>query len=218
METVVLATTDPTALPRALEALAQGRVIAFPTDTVYGVGADPWEPAAVARIYAAKERDAGKPIPLLVAGPDHLWRVVPGLPPVAQALSTAFWPGPLTLVVPRRATLPDIVTAGGPTVGLRMPDHPWTLTLLRAAGGALAVTSANRSGQGDLTTAEAVRRELGGRIPLIIDGGPSPGGVASTVVDCSGPEPRVLREGAIPAAMISAAVQVIRGELEKRET
>src|SRR5205814_3331978 len=105
-------------------------------------------------------------------------------------------------------------TAGSPTVALRMPDHPWTLTLLRAAGGALAVTSANRSGGGDLTTAAAVLSELGGRIPLIIDGGPTPATLPSTIVDVTGPTPRILREGAIPAAILEAALQMIAGELE----
>src|SRR5437762_1535033 len=183
METAILLTSDPAALPRALSTLAAREVIAFPTDTVYGLGADPWEPPAVEKLFAAKERDYGKAIPLLVAGPEHLWRVVPGLPPVAQALTSAFWPGPLTIVVPCRPNLPAIVTAAGPTIALRMPDHPWTLTLLRAAGGALAVTSANRSGAGDPATAADALRELGGRIPLIIDGGLAPGGGACTIVE-----------------------------------
>jgi L-threonylcarbamoyladenylate synthase len=212
MDTQILTTDDPTALPRALEALATGAILAFPTDTVYGVGADPWIVPAVEQLYAAKGRGYDKPIPLLVAGPDHLWRVVPGLPPLAQALSTAFWPGALTLVVPCRPTLPARVTGGGATVALRMPDHPWTLKLLKAAGGALAVTSANQSGHPDPITAADVQRELGGRLPVIIDGGPCPGGVASTIVDVSGPTPRVLREGAIPAALIEAAIQMIQRE------
>ena len=210
MQTLTLSTDDPKALPLALEMLATGGIVAFPTDTVYGLGADPWEEAAVASLFEAKGRDYGKPIPLLVAGPDHLWRVVPGLPPIAQALSTAFWPGPLTIIVPRRPNLPDIVTAGGPTVALRMPDHPWTLKLLRAAGGALAVTSANRSGASNPATAQEVLADLDGRIPLIIDGGPCPSNLASTIVDVSLPIPRVLREGAIPAALIEAALQMIR--------
>jgi L-threonylcarbamoyladenylate synthase len=212
METQVLSTADPQALPLALEMLATGQVVAFPTDTLYGLGADPWETAAVEQLFVAKGRDYGKPIVLLVAGMEHLWRVVPGLPPVAQALASAFWPGPLTIVVPRHPNLPDIVTAGGPTVGLRVPDHPWTLRLLAAAGGALAVTSANRSGQGNPTTAAEVQDELGGRIPLIIDGGPVMGGVASTVVDVSVSPPRVLREGAVPARLIEAALAVIANE------
>jgi L-threonylcarbamoyladenylate synthase len=211
MDTQILTTDDPQALPRALEALATGEIIAFPTDTVYGVGADPWIVPAVEKLYAAKGRDYDKPIPLLVAGPEHLWRVVPGLPPVAQALTTAFWPGALTIVVPRRPELPEVVTRG-PTVALRMPDHPWTLKLLRAAGGALAVTSANQSGQADPITAADVQRDLGGRLPLIIDGGLCPGGVASTVVDVSGPSPRILRAGALPSTVIEAALRVITGE------
>jgi L-threonylcarbamoyladenylate synthase len=212
METRILATDDPQALPLALETLATGQVVAFPTDTLYGLAADPWETAAVEQLFVAKERDYGKPIVLLVAGMDHLWRVVPGLPPVAQALASAFWPGPLTIVVPRHPKLPDIVTAGGPTVGLRVPDHPWALRLLAAAGGALAVTSANRSGQGNPTTAAEVQDELGGRIPLIVDGGPVPGGVASTVVDVSVSPPRILREGAVPAHLIEVALAVIANE------
>ena len=120
----------------------------------------------------AKGRDYGKPILLLVAGLDHLWRVVPGLPPVAQALSIAFWPGPLTIVVPRQPNLPDIVTAGGPTVALRVPDHPWTLQLLQRGRGRAGRDQRQPPGQGNPTTAAEVPDELGGRIPLIIDGGP----------------------------------------------
>jgi L-threonylcarbamoyladenylate synthase len=195
METVLIPSAEPLALERALQVLAAGGLVAFPTDTVYGVGALVFMEAAVESLYAAKGRSLEKAIPVLIGDLKDMGKVAVEVPPLAERLAARFWPGPLTLVVPKHPDLPPAVSSSG-TVGVREPDHPLARTLLVRAG-PLAVTSANRSGASSPTTAEQVLSELGGRIALILDGGTTPGGVPSTVVDCMGPEPRILREGAL---------------------
>ena len=195
MKTDILAAQDPQALRRALVVLCSGGLVAFPTDTVYGVGALAFDNAAVLSIFAAKDRPAEKAIPVLIADPEDLGKVTPEVPQVAARLASRFWPGPLTLVVAKHPHLPEAVSAL-PTIGVRIPDHPVARALLRAAG-PMAVTSANLSGQPSPSTAQAVFAQLGGRIALIIDGGETPGGVPSTVVDCVGAEPRILRQGPV---------------------
>ena len=195
METTVLPADQPDAIRQALEVLNRGGLVAFPTDTVYGVGALAFDSAAVESIYAAKDRPVEKAIPILIGGPEDLDKVTGEIPPMATKLAARFWPGPLTLVVPKHPDLPEVVSAT-PTVGVRVPDHPVARALLRAAG-PMAVTSANISGEASPSTAEEVSRQLNGRIPLILDGGETPGGVPSTVVNCLGPEPVILREGPI---------------------
>lgn len=195
METTVLATNHEEAIPNALTILGLGGLVAFPTDTVYGVGALAFNAAAVESIYAAKDRPVEKAIPILIGGPEDLDKVTGDIPPMAAKLAARFWPGPLTLVIPKHPDLPDVVSAA-PTVGVRVPDHPVARTLLRAAG-PMAVTSANISGKASPRTVEEVSRQLSGRIPLILDGGETPGGVPSTVVNCLGTEPVILREGPI---------------------
>ncbi len=195
MKTDILPAQDPEALARALVVLDGGGLVAFPTDTVYGVGALAFDVDAVMSIYAAKGRPAEKAIPVLIADPDDLGKVTPEVPQVAARLASRFWPGPLTLVVSKHMHLPEAVSAL-PTIGVRIPDHPVARALLRAAG-PMAVTSANLSGQASPSTAQAVLAQLGGRIALIIDGGETPGGVPSTVVDCVGDEPRILRQGPV---------------------
>jgi len=195
METIILPTGNDDTIPLALEILKRGGLVAFPTDTVYGVGALAFDGTAVERIYAAKDRPIEKAIPILIGGPEDLEKVTTDIPPIAAKLAARFWPGPLTLVVPKHPNLPDVVSAG-PTVGVRVPDHPVARALLTAAG-PMAVTSANISGQASPKTAEEVNRQLIGRIPLILDGGETPGGVPSTVVNCLGTEPVILREGPI---------------------
>jgi len=195
VETIILPADREEAIPRALELLKRGGLVAFPTDTVYGVGALAFDAKAVESIYAAKDRPVEKAIPILIGGPEDLDKVTAELTPTAAKLSARFWPGPLTLVVPKHLNLPEVVSAT-PTVGVRVPDHPVARTLLRAAG-PLAVTSANISGEASPRTAEEVNRQLNGRIPLILDGGETPGGVPSTVVNCLGTEPVILREGPI---------------------
>jgi len=195
METKILPADNENAIPRALETLKRGGLVAFPTDTVYGVGALAFDATAVECIYTAKDRPVEKAIPILLGGPEDLDKVTAEIPPIAAKLAARFWPGPLTLVVPKHPNLPEVVSAV-PTVGIRVPDHPVARALLRAAG-PMAVTSANISGQDSPKTARDVSRQLNGRIPLVLDGGETPGGVPSTVVNCLGSEPVILREGPV---------------------
>lgn len=202
----LLSVSDPAALARAAALLRGGELVAFPTDTVYGVGAVAWDGAAVARLYVAKLRAADKAIPILLADPADLALVAVAPSPAAMRLARRFWPGPLTLVVPKAAAVPDEVTAGGETVAVRVPDHPAARALIRLAGAPLATTSANLSGRPSPVTAQEVAAQLADRVPLILDGGPCPGGLPSTVVDATGPTPRVLRPGPISLEQIRAAV------------
>ena len=195
MNTEIISAEDPLALPRAIEILQSGGLVAFPTDTVYGLGALAFNGAAVKGIYAAKDRPVEKAIPVLIGDPDDLEKVCAEVPEIALKLAAHFWPGPLTLVVVKHPELPEAVSVA-PTVGVRIPDHPVARSLLRLAG-PMAVTSANNSGQPSPATAQEVYAQLGGRIALIIDGGRTPGGVPSTVVDCNSAEPQVLRSGPI---------------------
>ena len=179
-------------------------MVAFPTDTVYGVGTLAFQGGAVGRIYAAKDRPQEKSIPVLIADPADLAKVTLEVPEAAARLAGHFWPGPLTLVVKKHPDLPEAVSATA-TVGVRIPDHAVARALLRMAG-PMAVTSANRSGQPSPSTAQEVLGQLGGRIALIIDGGKTPGGVPSSVVDCTGTEPVILRAGPISEAEIRSAL------------
>jgi L-threonylcarbamoyladenylate synthase len=195
IQTLTISANQTDATSRALDVLNEGGLVAFPTDTVYGVGALAFDAEAVESIYTAKNRPVEKAIPILIGGPEDLDKVTAEIPPMAAKLAARFWPGPLTLVVPKHPNLPDVVSAS-PTVGVRVPDHPVVRALLRAAG-PMAVTSANISGQDSPKTAGDVSRQLNGRIPLILDGGEAPGGVPSTVVNCLGTEPVILREGPV---------------------
>jgi L-threonylcarbamoyladenylate synthase len=191
---------------QAVQLLKAGALVAFPTDTVYGVGAIVWNGPAVAQLYTAKLRPSGKAIPVLLADPSDLPMVASGLPRGFERLAAAFWPGALTLVVPKAPGIPDEVTGGGPSIAVRVPDHALARALIRAAGAPLATTSANLSGRPSPVTAQEVAAQLGDRIPLILDGGPCPGGVASTVVDLTGPEPAIVRAGPISLDQIKAAL------------
>lgn len=199
----VLPAEDPQAIREALAVLARGGLVAFPTDTVYGLGAPAFEPDGVERIYLAKGRDAGKPLPILIAGADMAGQVAEPLSPPVLRLAGAFWPGPLTLVVKKLSVVPETVSRGT-TIGIRVPNHPVALQLLAAAG-PLAATSANPSGRPDPRTAEDVAAGLGGRVDLILDGGAAPGGLASTVVDCTVDPPRLIREGPVTMDAVLAA-------------
>jgi L-threonylcarbamoyladenylate synthase len=178
--------------------LRRGGLVAFPTETVYGLGADGLDAAAVRRIFAAKGRPADNPLILHVADPEEA-AAYGVLGPLAQGLASRFWPGPLTLVVPARPGLPAELRAGLPTVALRCPEHPLARALIGAAGRPLAAPSANRSGRPSPTSADAVLDDLDGQIDAVLDGGPCPRGVESTVVDCTGERPAILRLGALPA-------------------
>ena len=192
-----LVTRHSLLVARAAALLRAGELVAFPTDTVYGVGAIVWDATAVDKLYAAKLRALDKAIPVLLADPADIALVARDLPPAALRIAEHFWPGPLTLVVPRAECVPDEVTAGGDTVAVRVPDHDLARALIRAAGAPLATTSANLSGQPSPVTAQEVAAQLGERIGLILDGGRCPGGVPSTILDLTQPQPRILRPGPI---------------------
>jgi L-threonylcarbamoyladenylate synthase len=190
----------------AVRILADGGLVAFPTDTVYGVGSHALQPDAVERIYIAKIRPRDKAIPILLARADDLSLVAERIPEAAWLLAERFWPGGLTLVLPKKASVPDVVSAGGPTVAVRVPDHPVSLALMAALGAPLAATSANLSGHPSPVTAMEVQAELGGRIELVLDGGRCPGGIPSTVLDLTTNLPTILRAGAIAVEEIEAAL------------
>lgn len=199
MKTLIVS-ANPEAIEQALNILNRGGLVAFPTDTVYGVGSLVFDGKAVESIYVAKDRPIEKAIPVLIADAADMEKVGIDIPDMAHQLAARFWPGPLTCVIPKQPTLPEAVSATA-TVGVRVPDHEVARTLLRAAG-PMAVTSANISGQPSPSTAEEVFAQLGGRIDLIIDGGKTPGGVPSTVVDCTSSEIKMLREGPITLEQI----------------
>ncbi|HJS20290.1 MAG TPA: L-threonylcarbamoyladenylate synthase [Anaerolineales bacterium] len=204
MDTEILSATSPHALTKALNVLLSGGLVAFPTDTVYGVGAYAFDAAAVESIYAAKERPLEKAIPVLIADPEDLTKVAEEIPFLASRLIARFWPGPLTVLVPKKPTLPEVIFATA-TVGVRVPDHDVARALLRLAG-PMAVTSANRSSQPSPSTAQEVLAQLNGRIALIIDGGKTPGGIPSTLVDCTGTEIAILRAGPISKERLLSAI------------
>jgi L-threonylcarbamoyladenylate synthase len=197
---------DSALLQKAADILRQGGLVAFPTETVYGLGANALNADAVGRIFEAKDRPPNNPIIVHVAERDGLWQVVASWPDGAEKLAERFWPGPLTLVLPRNPALPLIVTAGAPTVAVRMPSHPVAIGLIRAAGVPVAAPSANRSGEISPTIAEHVMRSLSGRIDMILDAGPTEVGLESTVLDLSQTPPRMLRPGYVSRAQLEAVV------------
>ena len=185
------------AVKRAAELLRAGEVVALPTETVYGLAANALDAKAVARIYEAKGRPAHNPIIVHVADVELAKRCVANWPAIADDLAQAFWPGPLTMVLPKAPEIPDLVTAGGATVAVRWPSHPFIQTVIRECGFPLAAPSANLSNQISPTNAEHVRKQLGDRIPLVVDGGQSQVGIESTVIDLTSEPPAVLRPGMI---------------------
>jgi L-threonylcarbamoyladenylate synthase len=208
--TVVL-DTPPQAIPadaiaRAAAILRAGGLVAFPTETVYGLGANALDARAVAAIFVAKGRPSHNPLIVHVAGPAEARELVTDWPDCTDLLIAHFWPGPLSLVLPRAPLVPDAVTGGGNTVAIRMPAHPVALRLLQEAGIPLAAPSANRSNQLSPTRAEHVLRDLDGRIDLILDGGPTPGGIESTVLDLTHRPPRLLRPGLVTPGEIEAVI------------
>lgn len=214
-EPEVLSTATPTlfesAVRRAAEVLARGGVVGLPTETVYGLAANALDGEAVARIFQIKGRPSHNPIIVHVCDLAMARQCVSRWSESARKLAEAFWPGPLTLVLPRAARIPAVVTAGGETVGVRWPSHPVMVAVIRRCGFPLAAPSANLSNQVSPTTAEHVRRGLGGRIELILDGGACPVGIESTVVEAGGTPVRILRPGMIHEEALGAVVPVASG-------
>ncbi len=204
METLILPVFSPESFERAVSILTASGVAAFPTDTVYGLGALAFNAQAIDLLYAVKGRDSAKAIAVLLGKNEDLEKITYSMNRIALRLAECFWPGPLTLVVPRSPDLPDNLSPL-PTIGVRIPDHPAAIKLLSRCG-PMAVTSANLSGKTSPTTAEEVSEQLGGLIPLILDGGRTPGGRSSTVVDCTGAEPIILRQGPITLEEMKAVL------------
>lgn len=195
MNTQVIGISDPNCLKRAVEVLKKGGLVALPTDTVYGIAALAFDVRAIERLYESKSRNNELPLPILIAGTEQLDLVAKNLTTVARILAHQFWPGPITLIVERHPQLPPDMS-GTSTVGVRVPDHRFDQLLFTDVG-PLAVTSANLSGKPSAITPEEVLRDLDGKIDLLVDGGPTPGQVPSTVVDCTGEAPLILRKGPI---------------------
>jgi len=216
LERAELLTTDTpqsfeTAVRKAAELLQAGHVVALPTETVYGLAANAFNSDAVARIFKVKGRPSHNPIIVHVASLDMAMRCAALWPPLAGRLARAFWPGPLTLVVARSPQIPDIVTAGGPTVGLRWPSHPFIQAVIQRCGFPLAAPSANPSNQLSPTNARHVDKRLGDKMPLIVDGGQAQVGIESTVLDVSSSPPRVLRPGMIHDQALLAVTGTLAG-------
>lgn len=196
---------DARGLAEAAKILRAGGLVGFPTETVYGLGARAFDGRAARRVYRAKGRPSDNPLIVHVDGPKMLSQVARKVTPLARKLIAAFWPGPLTLVLEKTARVPAAVTGGRKTVAVRCPDHPAALALIRALGEPIAAPSANRSGRPSPTTAAHVRRDLDGRVPLILDGGPCRKGLESAIVDARGKIPVLLRPGTLSAEAIALA-------------
>jgi L-threonylcarbamoyladenylate synthase len=202
----VVSGTNDTELRHAADLLQTGGLVAFPTETVYGLGANALDARAVARVFEAKGRPHFDPLIVHIVDLAWLPRLAAEFPEAAQRLADRFWPGPLTLVVPKTDLVPDLVTSGLPSVALRMPDHPVAQTLLRLAGVPVAAPSANLFGRISPTTAEHVREQLGDRVDLILDGGPCRVGVESTVLQLTDGRPRLLRPGGVTLEEIESVI------------
>lgn len=208
-----MAGAEPDPLGDALAALRRGGVVVYPTETVYGLGADATSDDAVRRVAGLKERDAGKPILVLVSSREMLDAVAGRVPSLAEPLMRRFWPGPLTLVVPAAAGLPRGLTGGGAGIGVRISSHPLARSLVERLGRPLTSTSANPGGAPPATGVPAARAYFGDRVDAYVDGGPAQGGAASTVLDLTGEEPVLVREGAVSsAALVEAGVRFSKKE------
>lgn len=189
---------DTRLIAEAAEIVRNGGLVAYPTDTLYGLAADPASRAAIAQLYRIKGRPVEQAIPLIAAGIDQVEDCAGTLNPIARTLAQRFWPGPLTIVIPAWAGLDARVLAGGATVAIRVPAHPVARLLAAACGWPITSTSANRSGGKAPVTADEIRITFGNELDGVLDGGPCPGGAPSTIVDVSGTEPRLVRPGAVP--------------------
>lgn len=206
----LLTLEEPRALEQAISAMQHGGIVAFPTDTVYGIGASLTFPEALERIFEIKGRDKDRPLPLLLSSPAQLAKVTDDVDPDLLRLASAFWPGPLTIALPALDSLPPQVVAADGTVGVRVPDHSVALILAQRCGGAIAVTSANLSGQAPALRPDQIDPALADNLDLVLDGGIARGGVASAVIRLEDATINVIREGAISGTEIVAAWSEIR--------
>ena len=206
MKTQILPANDTEAFAHAVRLLRAGKVIAFPTDTVYGVGASGFNERAIEQLFVVKTRERGKAIPYLLADIKTLSTVAREIPDAARLLANKFWPGALTLVLPANARVPKVLIASGETIAVRVPDHPTTRALIDSLGSPLAATSANISGGRDPGNAQEVLAQLNGRIPMILDGGATRANNPSTVVDVTVMPPKILRVGAISVVEIEKVI------------
>lgn len=207
LETRILSTNDPQAIPTAVQIIDNQGLVAFPTDTLYGVAASPFNPSAIEKVFLAKQRPRNKALPILIGDLNQLETLVSFISDRVKIIAETFWPGALTLILPKHPSLPTELSSF-PTVGIRMPNLDFTLKLLRQTG-PLATTSANISGGIDPTTAAEVLTQLGGRVDLILDGGTTPGGVASTILAVTNEEMIILRRGPVALSDIEALFEEI---------
>jgi L-threonylcarbamoyladenylate synthase len=206
----VLSSSDSVSIRLAGKVIRTGGLVAFPTETVYGLGCDAMNPVAAAKVFEAKQRPQFDPLIVHIADRSQLDAVVTSQPPLAQKLMDAFWPGPLTIVLPKQSVIPDLITAGLPTVAVRMPSHPVAQALIREAGTPIAAPSANPFGYVSPTTAQHVSDGLGSKVDLILDGGPCSFGVESTVVSLIDAQPELLRPGSITVEQLTAIIGPVR--------
>ncbi len=204
MTAKILAASDPAAIKHAADVLRAGGIVAYPTDTVYGLGANVFSPEALDKVMDAKQRPDEKSLPVLIGVRGHLRELVVAVPPSAEALIDAFWPGALTIVLLKQEGLSPLL--GETTLAVRQPNHTAIQALLAAAGFPITGTSANLSGRPPATTAEEAAQQLGGAVDLILDGGPAPGSTPSTVIDCTVQPARILREGAVTRSALAAVL------------
>ncbi len=197
-------------LAEARHLLGSGGLLALPTETFYALAVNPFDEAALARLFALKERPAEKPVLVLIAAPEMLSQVASEVTAAASRLMAAFWPGPLTLILPARPQLPRLLTGGTGTIGVRQPRQPIICWLMADLGLPLTGTSANRAGREPLTTAAEIAQEFGAGVDLILDTGPCPGGQPSTIVDVTVAPPRLVRAGAVPAALLKETIPNLR--------
>ena len=206
----ILSASDTESFRRAGRIIKAGGIVAFPTETVYGLGCNAMNAEAAAKVFEAKQRPQFDPLIVHIADLKQLEIVIGALPDLGQRLIDAFWPGPLTLVLPKQPAIPDLITAGLSTVAVRMPNHPVAQTLIREADTPIAAPSANPFGYVSPTTAQHVADGLGNRVDLILDGGPCPVGVESTIVSLAEPQPELLRPGSITIQQLSAVIGTLR--------
>lgn len=205
MQTITLPAENPASIQTALELLREGEIVAFPTDTVYGLGANAFYSPGIIKLFEAKGRDANKAIAVLIGNIEQIGMLTDQINENAVILAKKFWPGGLTIVLPKKIELPELLSAGN-SIGIRMPNHPIALELLQEFG-PIAATSANLSGKTNPQDAHDVLQQLNNRVPLILDGGKCPGGIPSTVIDCSTDEIQILRAGAISQQQIEVALK-----------